>query len=320
MKTTFLSSLVHRNPRFFAVLALLVGIFTLGVIMLNSVDWELLADERAIRSISVSDNIRSVASELGLNRKGKAVLFASNPQLQSKQQFNSHCGKDGELLYTAGCYYLDNNKKGHIEILDIDRQALAENDLNFDFNAQLQTTILHETLHAIWERRSSTEKAALCNDLNVLSQQIISLKTSVSHYGSAQLCSELFARVGSEYFPIESSHIIISHNATDALQRLGKVYASYFDTSKTKRVKAYWRNQEQLEKYASSLDDDKNALDRMRDTVIASKKRYYLHPTRANYEAANRAVQNYNFYASIYNSRLNAYNKVYAVLDSERES
>lgn len=317
------------NKKAYAVIAF-IAIAIIGINLLTT-DWQLVADERKASSFSASEEIKTISNSLSLTRKGRAVFFASQAKLLSSSEFNKTCGRDGSDTFTAGCYYKDEKNDEHIEIYNVGSSVISENGLTYNFAEYRKSVALHEMLHAVWERFDENKKTSICKDLKTLSNQISTLKQEVSLYKNSNLCTELFARIGSEYAPIlspnntipSSSNIPIRYSSLDssgksAITNLIKVYNEYFDTSKHAWVIAYWQNQKQLDAFETKILNYADNLKNKEQSTRALINQYYYWPTWGRYNTANNAIAEYNNMVSVFNSYVDTYNKVYTKLDSER--
>lgn len=320
----------QKHPKKIYVIAASILLAIIGINLLAT-DWQLVADERKANSFSASEEVKSISNSLSLTRKGKAVFFASQPKLLSSTEFNKTCGRDGGDTFTAGCYYKDSKNDEHIEIYNVGSSTISENGLTYNFSEYRKSVALHEMLHAVWERFDENKQASVCGNLKALSNQITLLKQEVSLYRSSEICTELFARVGSEYAPIlspnnsitASSNIPVKNSSLDsngknAIANLVKIYDEYFDTTKYTWVVAYWQNQNQLTSFETKILQYADILKNKEQNTRALINQYYYWPTWGRYNTANNAIAEYNSMVSTFNSYVDTYNKIYAKLDSER--
>lgn len=324
------SRIKQKHPK--KIYAIIAGIVLVIVgIGLAVTDWQLVADERKASQFSASEEVKSISDSLSLTRKGKAIFFASQPKLLNSTEFNKTCGRDGSDTFTAGCYYKDSKDDEHIEIYNVGSSTIRENGLTYNFTEYRKSVALHEMLHAVWERFDDNKRASICGDLKVLSNQISALKQEVSLYKSSEMCTELFARIGSEYAPIlspnnsiaTSSNIPMRYSSLDstgknAITNLITVYDEYFDTAKYTWVVAYWQNQSQLNSFETKILNYADNLKSKEQNTRALISQYYSWPTWGRYNAANNAIAEYNGMVSTFNSYVDTYNKIYTKLDSER--
>lgn len=309
----------------------IVTIFALIGIHLATIDWQLIADERKASSFTASEEVKTISNSLYFTRKGRAVFFASQPKLLNNTDFNKTCGRDGVGSFTSGCYYKDSNDDKHIEIFNVGTSTLSENGLTFNFAEYRKSVALHETLHAVWERFDENKKSSVCNNLKVISNQIDTLKQEMSLYNDKNKCTELFARIGSEYVQILSPKNSIPSSATvpvkysslnvggkNAISELVGVYDEYFDTTKYNWTLAFWQNETQLKNFESKVLSYANSVKNKERSTRALISQYYYWPTWSRYFTANNAIREYNAMISTYNSYIKTYNKIISKLDSEQ--
>lgn len=96
-----------------------------------------------LRSYDVPSTISTIAQEANLTEYATRVLYASEPEFDDKQSFNSHCPFP-EQSFVLGCY--DGNK---IFVLDIQAPELRSSE---------PVTAAHEMLHGAWARMTSAEQ------------------------------------------------------------------------------------------------------------------------------------------------------------------
>ena len=294
-------------------------------------DWQMISDEMKASKYdsTVSEDVKSLADDLRLTRKGRSIFFASQPKLLSSRSFNRTCGSDGSETFTAGCYYKDSDDDEHIEIYNVGTSTINENGVKFLFADYRRAVTLHEMLHAAWERLDSEKQSSVCSDLKTVANQISALKDETKLYKSDQLCTELFARVGSEYIQLISpnnSHayvysgvptITLTSIGNTAALSLTKVYDVYFDTTDISWIAAYWHSRTNLESLEAKLTDLSNKLETSKKNAVALITAYYYWQTNRAYNAANDAIDNYNNILTTAKKYVSTCSKIYAQLDSE---
>ena len=326
------NALNTRKKKVFA--GICIALLWIIGLRLITLDWQMISDEIKASGFNASEEIKKIADDLSLTRKGKAVLYASKPVLMSSEEFNKRCGYDGNSdIYTAGCYYKDkeNNDEEHINIYNVGSGIVSENGLVYNLGIYRKTILHHEMLHAAWERESENDQTEICKDLKTVSSEIPALKDILKLYDSSKTCSELFARIGSEYIAILSSDFSSSatvpikysdlkKDAKTAAEKLTKVYQKYFDTSKKSTVIAHWNNEKQLSSYMSKLEGIYNTLVNKENRMNNLRNFYYRWPTYATLASANIAITEYNNALYSFKSYYVTYRKIRIKLDSELES
>lgn len=308
------------------VLASAAAVIAFIVFAALNIDWQMVSDEIKASKFEKDITISSMADDLKLTRKGKAVLFASQPKLKNKSQFNMTCGRDGASVYTAGCYYGYDDDDEHIDIFDTGAETFNENGVSFNFSNYRRSVLLHELMHAAYERLDSKKQENLCVDLKAMARGIEDLSDEISIYSSNQVCSELFARVGAEYISILNAHSsynrhfnsqTILKNNGEEVENLSKVYKDYFDFSNYSIAESYHDSMDSLDALGDKIDYYNMLLALRKQRADSLINQYYIWPTWARYNNANSAISEYNSLIPIYNSYAKTYNKLLDRLDSE---
>ncbi len=280
-----------------------------AAIICTITDWRTLEDELKGFGYVPSNEIAQISDELKLTRKGKAIFYATKPQLQTSSAFNQTCGNDGQDSYTLGCYYKDYHNQEHIYLYDNDIESIDENGFHFDFTTRRAVTALHELMHAVYARKSTEEKLQICADTKAVANTIPQLSSELARYPEEQYCTESFARIGAEY-------IASLEESSPAKNRLAYVYGDYFTPNKTLGDK-HANNQEQLAKLEAAVENSTNYLNGEKSRIDDLINNYYRSPSRARYAETNRAITNYNNSLTNHNSLVATYNKIGQALDSE---
>lgn len=138
-------------------------------------------------------------------------------------------------------------------------------------------------------------------------------------YNSAQQCTELFSRVGTEYIPqLFTGKISLDNSKKESIGRLVDIYDDYFEISYTANTEKYWNSINQLDAFEEKIINYSNTLDSKRDSAQTLINYYYAWPTWSRYNSANNSITEYNNMVSVFNSYVETYNKIYGRLDSER--
>ena len=296
-----------------------------------TLDWQLMIDEGKAANFTASSEINTMADSLYLTRRGRAVFYASQPALLKSSNFNSSCGADGGTTFTSGCYYHDDDGTEHIDIYDIGTEILNENGLTYDFGVFRTTIAHHEFLHAVWSRFGVFKQDSVCGNLKTLAKDIPNLEEEMRLYSSSSVCTELFARVGSEFIglvspnnsvsassDIPATYASLSSSGKEAAAELTKLYDEYFDTTKQDHFISYWKNETQFKNYEKMIRDYQTNITEKEKEASDLISKYYAWSTSSRYNAAMRAVDEYNAMIESYNSYVATYNKVASRLDSEQ--
>jgi len=106
---------------------------------------QLLIDSYLAWQYKPSSEITAITSRTTMTEEGKFYFYASHPELNDRESFNSTCtAKDSEQSVVLGCY-----TGMRIYVFDIDNPKL---------DGIKEVTAAHEMLHAAYDRLSITER------------------------------------------------------------------------------------------------------------------------------------------------------------------
>lgn len=150
-------------------------------------------DHFAAQRFEASTEIVQLTNRLQLTEAGHRIFWASQPTLDSSQNFNSQCAnvdhsEDGHIL---GCF-----TGGRIHLFNVTDERLG---------GIVEVTAAHELLHASFARLGNSERASLVRKLNNLYKEIIpgypELEQRMSVYSSLSktaFANELHSVLGTE--------------------------------------------------------------------------------------------------------------------------
>ena len=311
--------------------AAIVGLVAcLAALICINIDWQMLQDEMRAIGYQPSAQISSTADTLKLTRKGKSIFYATHPEFQNSNEFNSTCGNDGEKRLTLGCYYRDMHNQEKLYLFDNGIDAINEDGIVFDYSTERSKTALHELLHAVYDRYDSSKQKSICWRLDRVSAKIPSLEETLSRYPEEQRCTESFARIGSEYIvslnikngasniesaPISNKDYSIAEQA--AISDLTNEYRKYFELNYS-LSRLHWKNQNQVTYISEQLDQEHTQItteNRRIKTMVAD---YYRTPTHAKLNRVNAAIKKYNEKVRSYRKLQKIYSKICDSMDSEK--
>jgi len=120
-------------------------IIVLGVIFL--LNRQRIIDQISVWQYNPSTEIVSLAERAGMSDNGKFIFYASQPKLESTNEFNKVCNKIENTNSILGCFY-----SLHIYIYNVTDPKLE---------GVREVTASHETLHAIYVRLSNDERTKI---------------------------------------------------------------------------------------------------------------------------------------------------------------
>ncbi|MBC7869059.1 hypothetical protein H7X69_02685 [Candidatus Saccharibacteria bacterium] len=142
-----------------------------------------------------SSAVASIYDRSGMSDKGKFYFYTGSPVVISAAEFNTSCQKQEEKSAILGCFSM-----GRIYIRDITNNQLDGIE---------EVTAAHETLHAVWDRMSESERKSIGELLEVEYKKINnpSLTERMAYYDRnepGEHFNELHSIIGTEFADIDS--------------------------------------------------------------------------------------------------------------------
>lgn len=161
----------------------IVIIVACGIYLLLEQDF--MQDRLKAWSFKPSAEVAAIEEKLNLTDSGKLIFNASEPVLESREDFNEHCNSHKKEVSTLGCY---TNRK--IYLYDIKTDELP---------GIVESTAAHELLHAIWSRLSTSEQNSIKPKLDkVYSDNYDMLSKDLEVYDSDEVTDELYVRIATQ--------------------------------------------------------------------------------------------------------------------------
>ncbi|HEX6415913.1 MAG TPA: hypothetical protein VFZ62_00095 [Candidatus Saccharimonadales bacterium] len=135
----------HRSKGH-AVSLLLIALSLLVAVLLIA-NRQQVVDQITVWQFKPSAEIQSFADQSGMSGTGRFYYYASQPSLESTQDFNTKCGRAEASAAILGCY---SSRK--IYIYNVTDERL---------NGIKAVTAAHEMLHAAYERLSDSERSRI---------------------------------------------------------------------------------------------------------------------------------------------------------------
>ncbi len=133
---------IKRNSIISTIIFCIVLIVLSVIFIINR---QRIFDQISVWQYNPSTAIISLTERAGMNDNGKFIFFASQPKLESTNDFNKVCNKIENSNSILGCY-----NSLHIYIYDVTDSKL---------DGVREVTATHETLHAAYIRLSNNDKA-----------------------------------------------------------------------------------------------------------------------------------------------------------------
>lgn len=205
---------------------------------------QFIIDQITVWQYSPTSEINALVVRGGMNDKGKFLYLASQPKLDGTQNFNKECDRLEYDTSILGCY-----SNFRIYIYDVTDTKL---------DGIREVTAIHETLHAIYARMSTTEKTTV-NSLIEAEYNKIKGNTDfaelMAFYARAepgQRDNELYSIIGTEIANVSpdlEAHYDKYFSNRQKVVDLNTKYSSVFKTLKN-----------QADKLLSQIDELKNSI------------------------------------------------------------
>ena len=252
-----------RTVRNAVLLGLSAVLFALaGLIFFNR---QYVIDEARLFRYTPSAEVKSIAEMTTMKDEGKRYFYASHPEINDRQAFNSNCSDHGEETIILGCY-----KALNIYIFDVTDPRLP---------GVKEVTAAHEMLHAAYDRLSDDER-----------QRIDKLvKAEVDRIADPRLAD--LVKVYNKTEPgelLNEMHSIVGTEVGDISPDLEQYYSRYFsDRAKVVNLS------EGYEKVFSDLKSQQDDLSAQLDKLNAEIKRR-SQALNADIEQLNRVITAFN--------------------------
>ena len=192
-----------RRGRIWGVIAAVVAVAVLLVLA----PWDpqrgqAMADQVTIWFSPSPAEISALADATGMSETGRRIFFASTPELDDAEDFNTHCPVDEQIV--LGCY-----AAREIYLFRVTDERLQGTN---------EVTAAHEMLHAAYERLPDSERSRIDALIDAFVDALADdhpLFTVMASYPEASHADELHSRLGTEI--------------TELTPALESYFARYFD-------------------------------------------------------------------------------------------
>jgi hypothetical protein len=241
-----------RKSKTKSVLKTLVVAIFLAAAVWGYLNRQFIEDNVASFNFKPSQQIESLTNRLDLTATGRLVLFASLPEVKSRDDFQSNCVVREDDINILGCYSF-----GKIFVYDITDPEL---------DGIKEVTLAHEMLHAVYERLSSQEKSRLAPYLEQVYNQIKDedLESRMSYYERNEpdeRYNELHSIIGTE---VASSKV-----PAELEQHYGKYFAN-----RSKVVELHDSYQGKFSELKQKADELKAKLEELADEINKQRVEY----------------------------------------------
>ncbi len=153
-----------------------------------------------------SSAMQEVIDQLELTDKGKRLLYASQPSLQDKAEFNTSCQSTERTAAILGCYHV--------------RRIYVYNVQNQELRGAKPVATAHELLHAAYERLSASDRQHVDELVEAEYQKIKNqpvIASMVQYYEQAEPGER-----------VNELHSIIGSQVGNIGSKLEEYYSQYF--------------------------------------------------------------------------------------------
>lgn len=243
------------------LLGIFGGLALLAVLVLGFLNRVAIVDTFKGLSYAPSPEIAQIESSLNLTPAGTRIFHATNPTLESRDDFNIHCESFNAEIAVLGCFSGD-----HVYVYNVEDPELA---------GIRESTTAHELLHAIWLRLPGVEKNRLVPLLeSAYTANQSTLKDTIESYDESERLDELYVRAATQLYELPSE--------------LEAHYAKYF-RDRTTILGFYDSYIAPFNELNAEIEAMSHEMETLRQTIDAKTADY-----EARSNSYNRAVDEFN--------------------------
>ncbi|HET8884369.1 MAG TPA: hypothetical protein VFM68_02770 [Candidatus Saccharimonadales bacterium] len=252
-----------RRSSFGYVTSLVVTLISVGVALLLLVNRQYIIDQVYAWQYQPTDQISAFAERTDMSDTGKFLFYASQPELENAQEFNTECSRIEQGTAILGCYD--------------GRKIYIYNVTNPRLDGIRAVTSAHEMLHAAYIRLDDSERTQLDKLLEV---EYDKLKDTADF--SERMAFYARTEPGERYNEL---HSIIGTEVKKISPELEEHYARYFnDRSKVVQLHLQYASVfAALQARSQELSRQLNAL---ADAIESSSAAYNRNVNQLNQDIA----------------------------------
>ena len=208
-----------------------------------------LSDFFAASFFKATPELAAIDQKIQLTNDAHNIFYATQPSLNSRDDFNAHCNSHNDEISILGCY-----TGGKIYIYNIEDTELS---------GIIESTATHELLHAVWERLDPAKKSELTNQLVAVyndERYRDALAKDLESYAENNRIDELHSRIGTEI--------------ADLPEALEKHYANYFKNQDLV-VDFYHNYITPFNELSEEIDNLSTQLEKLSGEIDQKSKEYY---------------------------------------------
>ncbi|HEU5187739.1 MAG TPA: hypothetical protein VFT87_04530 [Candidatus Saccharimonadales bacterium] len=289
-----------------------------------------LVDFVNYRLFTPSTEVIALADKTDMTSQARYIFYASDPKVDGKQAFNTHCHSGDEAhSVVLGCYRLQ-----RIFVYNVTDQRLY---------GVKEVTAAHEMLHAVYERLPVDERLRV-NQL--IQSELIRLNNPRLHEiaelysreNASIVWNEMHSILGTEYRSLSAeleTHFKKYFNNRSKVVALTEAYEGVFNASKDRlktlderletTKKQIDANYTQIDQLKKQLDQQAAQLDHLRTTDVAAYNaavpgfNALVNTYNTLVVQTREAIHTYNVLIEQRNSEAATHNDLYKSLDSHIE-
>ncbi len=289
------------------VLVILIGLGIIGYLQRQSInDWLVLLSYKPPKIVV------QLANQDGMSAYTKRVFYVNNPQIETKSAFSIYCPNNSEQSVVLGCYHLGQNG---IYILAVNNRSLYGIE---------QVTAAYETLHAIYQRLSTTQRSTLNSELLAFEYHGLNnpiVKAQIAGFKKTEpggVLNEMTSLFGTEVSNLPSTLSKFYTQYFNNRQTLLNYYNDYESafTLRQQQIASYdsqlTRLQSQISSYESQLTNQLTQLESAQANLNSQKASGQISQYNNGVVSYNLEADSYNSLATSTRSLINQYNQVVA--------
>jgi Skp family chaperone for outer membrane proteins len=278
-----------------------ISLSLLGFGAIYFADATFIRDQITASLFSPSAEVAELKDKIDLTSSGSRILLASEPELETRTNFNENCKSHDRSISVLGCY-----ASGKIHVYNIENPELA--GIN-------EVTLAHELLHAVWARLSSREKSRLEPVINsVYENNKNRFYDRLINYDEADWTDELHSIIGTECGLYSDDTIFeIAEDATGCLvvnSILQDHYGKYFQDH-AKVISLFNKYNSKFEALQKEAEETREKIDTLKAEIEAKNDEYIRKVDELNAKIADlkrRAENGYFTSAAAFNAERNRLN------------
>lgn len=137
---------LHKKSRS-ALTTLIIACLLVAATIFVTLNRQFVMDTVHFWTYQPTAEIESIAQRSEFTDSGKFMFYVTRPQVQSGDDFNTHCDRKEQGTAILGCYVND-----RIYLFDVTDERL---------DGIKEVTAVHEMLHAVYQRMSNDEKTRI---------------------------------------------------------------------------------------------------------------------------------------------------------------